>query len=64
MLLLFFFVVVVLQFLQWLWCGVSIAYLNKLFGRLRGTPAMDTHGKGSNKSLNTKLLDSFEYSVG
>ena len=64
MLLLFFFVVVVLQFLQWLWCGVSIAYLNKLFGRLRGTPAMDTHGKGCNKSLNTKLLDSFEYSVG
>ena len=79
MLLLFFFVVVVLQFHQWLWCGVSIA-LNNLFfwggggGRVkghtppppppRGTPAIDTHGKGCNKSLNIKLLDSFEYSVG
>ena len=68
MLLLFFFVVVVLQFHQWLWCGVSIA-LNNLFfggggGGLRGTPAIDTHGKGCNKSLNIKLLDSFEYSVG
>lgn len=67
MLLLFFFVVVVLQFHQWLWCGVSIA-LNKLFflegGGVRGTPAIDTHGKGYNRSLNIKLLDSFEYSVG
>ena len=54
------FFVVVLQFHQWLWCGVSIA-LNKLFGGLRGTAALDTHGKGCNKSLNIKLLDSFEH---
>lgn len=55
------FFVVVLQFHQWLWCGVSIA-LNKLFlgGGVRGTPALDTHGKGCNQSLNIKLLDSFE----
>ena len=55
------FFVVVLQLHQWLnWCGVSIA-LNKLFGRMRGTPALDTHGKGYNQSLNVKLLDSFEH---
>ena len=33
-------------------------------GGMRGNPAIDTHGKGCNKSLNIKLLDSFEYSVG
>ena len=29
-------------------------------GGVRGTPALDTHGKGCNQSLNIKLLDSFE----
>lgn len=35
------FLVAVLQFHQWLWCGVNVA-LNKLFGGFRGTPAIDT----------------------
>ena len=30
-------------------------------GGVRGTPALDTHGKGCNQSLNIKLLDSFEH---
>ena len=57
------FFVVVLQFHQWLWCGVSIAL--KLFfwggGGGGGPPALDTLGKGCNQSLNIKLLDSFEH---
>ena len=30
-------------------------------GGVRGTPALDIHGKGCNQSLNIKLLDSFEH---
>ena len=48
------FFVVVLQFHQWLWCGWG-------GGGVRGTPALDTHGKGCNQSLNIKLFDSFEH---
>ena len=49
------FFVVVLQFHQWLWCGWGGG------GGVRGTPALDIHGKGCNQSLNIKLLDSFEH---
>ena len=42
--------------LVWGQCSIKQAFLG-----LRGTPALDTYGKGCNQSLNIKLLDSFEH---